>query len=93
MAVRLVVTMRALRGKGAEFAKAFEVNVPAIRQESGCQQYHLFRSVDDPDNFVLLERWTDAAALDEHIRLVRARPAPHAALRDGAPVLERFDVS
>ncbi len=93
MAVRLVVTMKALPGKGDEFEKAFQTNVPAIRKEPGCEQYHLFRSVDDPDNFVLLERWTDSATFDEHVKLVRARPAPHAALRDGLPTLERFDVA
>lgn len=93
MAVRLVVTMRALRGKGDEFERAFHTNVPEIRKEPGCEQYHLFRGVDDPDNFVLLERWADTATFEEHVKQVRARPAPHAALRDGAPVLERFDVS
>jgi len=95
MAVRLVVTFKAQKGKGADFAKAFApVIKDVVAKDKGCEQYELFRSQDDPDKLVLLERWTTAALLDAHTAAMRARgPSPTAAFRDGNAVLERFEVS
>ena len=48
-----------------------------IRREAGCIRYDYFRSVDDPDRLLLVERWTGpeaqrAHAGQPHISLVAA---------------------
>lgn len=93
MAVRLIVGMRSVKGKGDEFAKAFASVIPGVVKEPGCEEYHLLRSIEDPDRFVLLERWRDARSLDEHITLLRSKPSPYAALRAGNPTVERYEVA
>lgn len=40
----------------------------ASRREPGCLGFDVNRSNDDPNAFILYERWTDAAALEAHYR-------------------------
>jgi hypothetical protein len=47
-----------------------------VQQELGCQQYKVFQSALDPDKLILLELWTDQAALDAHAQRNATRP-PH----------------
>lgn len=93
MAIRLVVTFNALPGKGSDFAKAFAPVSKEVHKEKGCEQYELFRSQDDPDKLVLLERWTDKASLDAHSEAMRARgTSPAAPFRAGNAAAERYEV-
>ena len=93
MAIRLVVSMRAQPGKGAEFAGAFLPATKETQKEPGCEQYEIFRSEEDPDKLVLLERWRDQAALDAHMVVLRARTSsPTAGLGEGRPTMERYEV-
>ena len=39
----------------------------AIRQEDGCLQYSYFRSVEDENCLLLVERWTDCDAQKRHL--------------------------
>ncbi len=55
MAVRLVVSITAAPGKGAEFAQAFRPRCEQSRKDPGCQQFDIFQSVSNPDKFALLE--------------------------------------
>ena len=66
MAVRLVISMQAKPGKGAELLKAMEGRCQEVRKEPGCEQFEAFQSGADPDRLVLLELWVDQAALDVH---------------------------
>lgn len=91
MAIRLVVTITAAPGKGAELAQAYRERCPQIMQEPGCEQFEVFQSVLDPDRFTLLERWADQAALDAHAKLNQTRPPLPPGLRLGAG--EREDYS
>ncbi len=92
MAIRLVVSLQAQAGKGAEYAAAFLPITKEVQEEPGCLQYEIFRSADDPDNLVLLERWADQAALDAHMVVLRARgPLPTAGLGEGRPAMERYE--
>ena len=75
MPVRLVVTLRALAGKGAELAEVFRQRCAEVMQEPGCQQFEVFQSALDPDRLVLLELWADDAALATHAK-VNATRAP-----------------
>ena len=81
MAVRLVITTYAKPGKGTELARAMADRCRAVQQEPGCLQYEVFQSALDPDTLILLELWTDQAALDAHARLNATRP-PNPALAD-----------
>jgi quinol monooxygenase YgiN len=83
MAVRLVVTITAAPGKGAELAQAYKARCAQIMQEPGCEQFEVFQSTIDPDRLALLELWADQAALDAHAKLNSTRPALPANLRAG----------
>src|SRR5262249_45957638 len=54
------------------------------RQDAGCEQFEVFRSVSDSDKLVLLELWKDQAALDAHAKLQAQRPPLVEGLRLGA---------
>ncbi len=83
MAVRLVVTINAAPGQGAEFARAFKPRCEESRKDPGCLHFELFQSVFDPDKFALLELWESQEALDNHATLQRARPPLTEGLRAG----------
>ena len=91
MSIRLVVTITAAPGKGAELAQAYTTRCAEVMKEAGCEQFEVFRSVVNPDRLALLERWTDQAALDAHATLNQTRPPLRPELRQGAG--EREDYS
>jgi len=84
MAVRLVVSITAVPGKGSELAQAFKARCAECMQEPGCEQFEIFQSAVDPDRLALLERWTDQAALDAHAKLNATRPPLRPDLRAGS---------
>lgn len=90
MAVRLVVTITAQPGKGAELAAAYKSRCAECVKEPGCEQYEVFQSVVDPDRLALLERWSDQAALDAHAKLNATRPPLAPELRAGAGEREDY---
>jgi quinol monooxygenase YgiN len=93
MAVRLVVTITATPGKGAELAQAFKARCAECMQEPGCEQFEIFQSVLNPDKLALLELWKDQAALDAHAKLNTTRPPMPAGLRAGAGEREDYQYS
>ena len=77
MPVRLVISLNAAPGKGAEFAAAFRGRCREVMAEPGCLQFEVFQSLLDPDKLTLLELWEDEAALAEHGKLNATRaPLP-----------------
>jgi quinol monooxygenase YgiN len=38
------------------------------REQPGCVSYTFAETLDDPGHFVVVQRWRDQAALDEHYR-------------------------
>jgi quinol monooxygenase YgiN len=91
MPVRLVVTINAAPGKGAEFAEVFEKRCEDSRKDAGCLQFEIFRSVSDPDKFALLELWESQAALDAHAQVNTTRPPLPPGLRQGAGEREDYE--
>ena len=83
MAVRLVINITAVPGKGAELAQAMKARCEVSQKDAGCEQFEVFQSALNPDRLVLLERWSSQAALDAHGQLQRARPPLPAGLRQG----------
>jgi quinol monooxygenase YgiN len=73
MAIRLVITIMAAPGKGSELAQAFRSRCAEVVPEPGCEQFEVFQSAVNPDKLVLLELWTDQAALDVHGEANKAR--------------------
>lgn len=47
--------------------QALTAMLAPTRAEAGCQQYDLHVDQADPNRLVMIERWTDDAALDAHI--------------------------
>jgi quinol monooxygenase YgiN len=91
MAVRIIVSMTAAAGKRQALMDAFHNLCPSVHKEPGCQQYEFFQSREDPDRFVLLERWDDEETLRVHSELMRQRNLNLEALRSYRTV-ERFTV-
>ena len=90
MAVRLVVSITAAPGKGAEFARAFKPRCEESRKDAGCLHFELFQSVFDPEKFALLELWESPEALAAHAKLQAARPPLPEGLRQGAGEREDY---
>ena len=93
MAVRLVVTITAAPGKGAELAQVMKARCAEAQKEPGCEQFEVFQSVSDPDKLVLLELWKDQAALDAHAKLQAQRPPLPEGLRLSAGEREDYTYS
>jgi quinol monooxygenase YgiN len=98
MAIRHVVTIRVAPGREDDFVEAFRAMQASAQQEEGCEQYELFKSVDDSEKVVLLERWANQDLLDRHREAEGTR---HRAEVDvlvslwapgTTPTIERFDV-
>jgi hypothetical protein len=60
-------------------------------KEPGCEQFEVFQSVVNPEKLVLLERWTDQAALDVHAQLQSSRPPLRPELRAGGVEREDYE--
>ena len=81
MAIRLVVTITATRGKGSELAQAYRARCAEVMKEPGCEQFEVFQSVVNPDKLALLERWVRpgssgrACTIEQHASSAPARVA------------------
>ena len=73
-------------GSARAFAEEMEESViaDAIRAEEGNLRYQYFQPLDDPETILLIDSWTDQAAIDAHH--VSPMMAQLAALR------EKFDL-
>ena len=94
MAIGLTVQFTIKAGSNEEFEAGFAKASAAVKeQDEGCEMYDLFRSVDDPTKYVMVERWTTAELLDAHMKppsmAGMAALGPHF---DGAPAMVRYDV-
>lgn len=93
MSIRLVVTITAVPGKGAELAQVMKARCEEAAKEPGCEQFEVFQSVANPDRLALLERWVDQAALDVHAKLNASRPPLRPELRVGNGEREDYQYS
>ena len=66
----ITVNLRYTGRDGAAMSFANEMisggTVAAIRAEKGNLRYEYFRSLDDPETVLLIDSWTDQAAIDAH---------------------------
>ena len=91
MSVRLVVSIDAAPGKGAELAQAFRQRCAEVAREPGCLQFEVFQSVLNPDKLALLELWQDQAALDVHAKVNATRAPMPPGLRAGTGEREDYE--
>jgi quinol monooxygenase YgiN len=91
MAIRLIITITAAPGRGAEVLEIFRDRCAEVHAEPGCEQFEVFQSGLDPDRLTLLELWTDQAALDAHAAVNALRAPLPAALFVGASTREDYD--
>lgn len=64
----VIATFRARPDKENELRAALNGLVTPTRQESGCLNYDLHQSTDDPARFLFHENWTSKAHLDAHLQ-------------------------
>jgi len=91
MAIRLVVTITAVPGKGSQLAEGYKARCAQVMKEAGCEQFEIFQSAVTPDRLILLERWADQTALDAHARLNSTRPPLLPELRVGNGEREDYE--
>jgi quinol monooxygenase YgiN len=64
--VAIVVHYQATAGKGDEVAALLARHTAATRAEPGCRDFVALRSSEDPDAFVLYERYESEEAFKAH---------------------------
>jgi len=80
--IALIVHYQAWPGKGDEVAALLATHTAATRAEPGCRDFVALRGTEDPDSFVLYERYDDEEAFRAHqasphfegIAVARIRP-------------------
>ncbi len=64
----VIAPFQARPGKEAELRAALIGLLAPTRNESGCLNYDVHQSVDDPAKFLFHENWTSKAHLDAHLQ-------------------------
>jgi quinol monooxygenase YgiN len=49
-----------------EVRELMRVTQASVREQPGCISYAFAETLDDPGHFVVVQRWRDQAAVDEH---------------------------
>jgi quinol monooxygenase YgiN len=66
----VLVTQRVIPGREQEFeALVKQVEANTLANDEGCLRYEWYRSVE-PHSYVLIERWTNLAAAQAHLKAV-----------------------
>jgi quinol monooxygenase YgiN len=64
----LVVVMKVKEGQEKNFKKTAGPCLTASRKEKGCQQYDLMEDLENPRQFVMIERWKSVKDLEDHFK-------------------------
>jgi quinol monooxygenase YgiN len=64
--IALIVHYQALPGKGDQVAGLLAQHTAATRAEAGCLDFVALRGTEDPDSFVLYERYENQGAFKAH---------------------------
>lgn len=94
MSIRLTVQLDVKEGKAAEFEAAAAPALARVRAEdSGCEMYDLFKSVDDDTRFVMVESWASEEDLKAHMTSAAMGDVGKAlgAFIAGAPVMHKYE--
>ncbi|RDI49738.1 putative quinol monooxygenase [Nocardia mexicana] len=66
MSLHVVAECRAAVGREDRLRTALEAMIEPSLAEPGCLSYQPFVNPNDPAHLVVVEEWTDAAALEAH---------------------------
>ena len=68
MAITVNLRYTGSEGAARKFAEEmiFSGTVAAIRAEAGNLRYESYQPLDDPETILLIDSWTDQAAIDAH---------------------------
>src|SRR5581483_6271790 len=82
--INVVAILHARAGRAEALVQELRANAERARNEAGCLQYDVHRSLDDPNLFVLYETWRSREALNAHFELpyMKAWAQRHAELVD-----------
>jgi quinol monooxygenase YgiN len=88
-----IVTLRAVAGKSELLGDALGKLVTATRKEPGCAQMELHQSADDPNLWMVYERWRGEEALAAHMKTPHVTEflAQVEQLTNGAVEVQRFN--
>ncbi|MDG4834346.1 antibiotic biosynthesis monooxygenase [Solwaraspora sp. WMMD1047] len=96
MAVRVVSNVTIEPEAVDEYLAYWRQRSGECRAEPGALQYQVFRSIEEPNEFALLELWSDQETYDAHWAAQRAIPdrptfprAPRSQGRDGIEFYEQ----
>ena len=92
--IAVTATLKAKAGKEQDLTRAVQMLAQKVRaNEPDCKLYQLARSKNDPQLFVLIERYTDDAALARHSNTdyFKAGIGEMMALVEGRPEIRLFD--
>jgi quinol monooxygenase YgiN len=64
----LTVRLHIKDGTAAQFVAAFAPAIKATRKETGCLRYELNRDAENPNIYLLYERWKSLADLEAHMK-------------------------
>ena len=94
--IGVIARLKVQPGKGPDFEALFANLAPKVRSdEPGNHLYQLCKSRSDPNEYVVMEIYTDQAAIDAHRgspHFQAAAPLLGAVLQAGPPGLELLDV-
>jgi quinol monooxygenase YgiN len=61
-------TVYAQPGRREEVSELMRATQARVREQPGCVSYEFAETLEEPGRFVLVQRWRDRAAIDEHYR-------------------------
>jgi quinol monooxygenase YgiN len=62
----VAATLKAAPGKGDELEKGFHALIAEVRKEPGTLTYIVHRALDDPNKFLIYEKYENKEAFDYH---------------------------
>jgi quinol monooxygenase YgiN len=95
LAIGITLKFEIKPGASEAFETGFRKAASAVKaQDKGCELYDLYKSIDSPTTYVMVERWTTQELLDVHMKSPTmagmAALAPHFA---GAPAFSKYEVA
>ena len=95
MAIGITLRFEIKPGTNEQFESGFRKAAAAVKaQDKGCELYDLYKSIDSPTSYAMVERWTTQELLDVHMKSPTmagmAALAPHFA---GAPSFTKYEMA
>lgn len=94
MSIRLTVQLPIKEGEAEAFEAAAAPALAQVKAEDkGCEMYDLFRSVDDPTRYVMVESWASEEDLEAHKTSAAMGEVGKAigGFIGGAPVMHQYE--